>query len=335
MSISGELIRYPYRAVRPIYERTGWHRKVIEEVETPRLRWAYTHCRDITRQFAKTFYMATRFLPREKQRGIFAIYALCRYLDNLVDDAMDPEFGQPVDSQQIRAVMEDWKTQLDHAYNSFDTDNPILLAFSDMLKTYRIPIELPLELIDGVCTDITKKRYQNFDELYAYSYKVASTVGLMTSEVFGYSNPKALDYAVELGIAMQLTNILRDVGEDLKRDRVYLPREELEQFGVSETALFNGVIDQPFIELMKFQIRRARSYYRSASRGIPMLSRDSRLPVLLAHHNYSRILSRIEDNHYDVFTKRARLSRVEKISILPRIWSLVDRPPEEQTRLMA
>lgn len=326
MSISGDIIYYPYKAIRPVYERTNWHRKVIDEVDSPRLRWAYSHCRDITRQFAKTFYLATRFLPREKQRSIFAIYALCRYLDNIVDDAADPEFGQNLSAEQLRSVMEEWKTHLSHAYNRFDTDNPILLAFTDMLRSHKISIDLPLELIDGVCMDITKNRYADFSELYTYSYKVASVVGLMTSEVFGYEDPKALDYAVDLGIAMQLTNILRDIGEDLKRDRIYLPQDEMRHFGVTDESLKSGVIDQNFISMMHFQIRRARHYYERAANGIPLLNRDSRLPVLLAHHNYNRILNRIEENQFDVFSQRAHLSMSEKLAILPRVWAMIDKP---------
>lgn len=326
MSISGDIIYYPYKAIRPVYERTNWHRKVIDEVDSPRLRWAYSHCRDITRQFAKTFYLATRFLPREKQRSIFAIYALCRYLDNIVDDAADPEFGQNLSAEQLRSVMEEWKTHLSHAYNRFDTDNPILLAFTDMLRSHKISIDLPLGLIDGVCMDITKNRYADFSELYTYSYKVASVVGLMTSEVFGYEDPKALDYAVDLGIAMQLTNILRDIGEDLKRDRIYLPQDEMRHFGVTDESLKSGVIDQNFISMMHFQIRRARHYYERAANGIPLLNRDSRLPVLLAHHNYNRILNRIEENQFDVFSQRAHLSMSEKLAILPRVWAMIDKP---------
>ncbi len=332
MSISGDIIYYPYKAIRPVYEKTNWHRKVIDEVDSPRLRWAYAHCREVTRQFAKTFYLATRFLPRQKQRSIFAIYALCRYLDNVVDDAADPDFGQTMDADQLRAVMDEWKKHLNHAYNRFDTDNPILLAFTDVLRSYNIPIEYPLELIDGVCMDITKNRYENFDELYGYSYKVASIVGLMTSEVFGYDDPKALEYAVDLGIAMQLTNILRDVGEDLKRDRIYLPQNEMRHFGVTDKSLYDGVMDQRFVDLMKFQINRARQYYKRAANGIPMLNRDSRLPVLLAHYNYSRILDRIEENNYDVLSQRAYLTMREKLAILPKVWSMIDRPAEGTIR---
>lgn len=326
MALGENIIKLPFKAIRPVYEKTSWHRSVIEEIPDKRLQWAYAHCREITRQFAKTFYLSTRFLPYEKQRSIFAIYALCRYLDNIVDETLEDGSSSHFKTRQVIKEMEDWKKHLHHTYQGFDTDNPILLAFSDVLRAYHIPIELPLELIDGVCMDITKNRYADFDELYNYSYKVASVVGLMTSEIFGYENPEAKKYAVDLGIAMQLTNILRDIGEDLGRDRIYIPLDEMEYYGVTERQLHQGIIDDSFIDLMQFQIHRARGYYKDAANGIPMLNRDSRLPVLLAHHNYSKILTQIEKNSYDVFSQRAHLTFGEKIAVVPRAWMLIDEP---------
>src|SRR5690606_3061183 len=168
--------------------------------------------------------------------------------------------------------------------------------------------------------DLKKNRFNNFDELYTYSYKVASIVGLMTSEVFGYKDSKALDYAIDLGIAMQLTNILRDINEDLERGRIYLPLDELKQFGVTEADLFNRVCDDKFQALIQFQIDRARFYYEKADIGIPMLNADSRLPVYLARMNYSRILDVIEKDIFSVYARRAYLSTSEKLAILPKAW---------------
>jgi len=307
-------------SVRSVYERTSLHRGVIEEVEEPELRDAYVHCRNITRKYAKTFYLATRFLPHHKQRSIFAIYGLCRFLDNLVDDAEDLVADNPVKMQEVEQTLSEWKDKLRLTYEGEPSDNPILLAFSDVLRCHHIDISLPFELIDGVAMDLTKNRYESFDELYDYSYKVASVVGLMISEVFGYNDKAALKHAVDLGIAMQLTNILRDVGEDLQRDRIYLPAEDLRRFGVSEDDLFGHRMSDEFRELMRFQIDRARSYYASADKGIPMLTPDSQVPVRLARHNYARILDQIEANGYQVFTRRAYLSLTRKMAILPRVW---------------
>ena len=312
------LIRLPYNVVRPIYEKTKFHHSVITDLESEELRNAYAHCRKITRDHAKTFYMATRFLPNHKQRSIFAIYGLCRYLDDLVDEAEDLMFQKKITLEEIDDRLADFHYKLVRTYEGFDQKDPILTAFSDTLKEYQISMELPLLLMEGVQSDLTKKRYQTFQELYDYSYKVASVVGLMTSEVFGYNNEDALKHAIDLGIAMQLTNILRDVGEDLRMGRIYLPAEDLERFQVTEKELHQGVRSDRFVGLMEYQIRRARSYYESADKGISMLNRDSRLPVILARMNYSRILDQIEENRYDVFSQRAHLNSIQKFTILPR-----------------
>jgi phytoene synthase len=304
---------------RPLYEKTSFHTSVIDDVEDEALREAYTHCRSITKKHAKTFYMATRFLPNEKQRGIFAIYGLCRYLDDLVDEAEDLIHYKKITVDQIDEKLELFKQRLIDVYDGKIVNDPILSAFSDTLKKYHISMDLPFLLMEGVKTDLVKDRFETFEEVYDYSYKVASVVGLMTSEVFGYTNKDALKYAVDLGIAMQLTNILRDVGEDLDRDRIYLPQEDLERFGISEQELFSKKLDDKFKRMLKFQIDRARNYYEMSDKGISMLNSDSRLPVCLARHNYSRILNKIEENDFNVFDTRAYLNYTEKLSILPRI----------------
>lgn len=314
-----QILRLPYNVIRTVYEKTSIHRAVIEELDSPELREAYKVCRGITRKHAKTFYLATRFLPNIKQRSIFAIYALCRFVDDLIDEAEDLIAQKELTLGEIESMIETWKSKLVDTYDGKQFDNPILIALSDVLKSYKIPIELPLELIDGVSMDLTKNRYRNFDELYGYSYKVASVVGLMTSQVFGYSDRRALGHAVSLGIAMQLTNILRDVGEDLQRGRIYLPQDEMMRFGVSEHDLFNHVVDSNFIGFMEFQIERAEEYYRDADKGIKMLSPDSRYAVAMARYNYSRILEKIRKNNYQVFTNRAYVSTAQKLFVIPKV----------------
>ena len=312
-------LQIPYSLFRPIYEMTSFHKSVIEDISCEELKQAYRHCRAITRYHAKTFYLATRFLPNEKQRGVFAIYGLCRYLDNLVDECEDLVTQQKITLSQVDEKLKEFKENLDRVYNGEFVDDPILIAYADTLKKYEIAKELPLLLIDGVRQDMDKNRFKNFQEIYDYSYKVASVVGLMTCEIFGYSSKEALQPATDLGIAMQLTNILRDVGEDLQRNRIYIPKDELDMFNISEQELFNKERSEKFIELMKFQIKRAREYYKNAFEGIEMLTKDSRLPVYLAHRNYSRILDKIEENDYDVFNKRAFLNQSEKLSMLPKV----------------
>lgn len=302
---------------RPFYERTSFHTSVINEVSDSSLREAYAFCRSITRKHAKTFYLATRFLPRKKQRAIFAIYALCRFIDDTVDEAIDLQSNQQLDLDGIHKKLDIIKNQISVVFETGYATNPIFKALADTLNHYNLSAEHPLLLIDGVYTDLVKNRFQTFEEVYDYSYKVASVVGLMTSEVFGYSNKEALKYAIDLGIAMQLTNIIRDIGEDLDRNRIYIPQEDLNAFGVTETDLRARVVTEPIRQLLKFQVDRARLYYKSAEKGISMLDRDSRLPVWLARYNYARILDKVEEENYDVLKKRVFLSSKEKLSILP------------------
>lgn len=241
-------------------------------------------------------------------------------MDNLIDESFDLSQNRIISEQDLDGIINSLKIKLDLAYKNGKGNDPILTAFADTLNIYHIPKEYPLELLEGVCMDISKNRFETFEELYTYSYKVASVVGLMTSEVFGYENHDALKHAVDLGIAMQLTNILRDIGEDLRRDRIYIPKEDLDRFDISEQDLFEKKMDHRFKSLMEFQIERARNYYDSADKGIPMLNSDSRLPVYLARHNYSRILDRIEEIGFQVFDQRAHLSTSEKLAIIPRAW---------------
>ncbi len=302
------------------------------------LERAYNYCREVTRRHAKSFYFAAKFLPARKQKPIYALYALCRHVDDEVDEA---EISSAAEA--VRAV-EKWKQKLNAVYKNSekiqlqtgdnklqkelsgaeqmpgDEQNLILLAWADLLKTYKIPQNLPLELMKGVLMDMHVKRYETFAELYVYCYRVASTVGLMSSEIFGYEKPETLRYAESLGIAMQLTNILRDVKEDAEIDRIYLPREDLRRFGVSEQQIFEKRFDDNFIELMKFEIARARDYYRIAGQGIYLLEKDTRLPVLLAAGIYGKILDEIEKQDYNIFTRRARTSARQKFFAIPRIW---------------
>ncbi len=286
------------------------------------LEKAYKYCENITKTHAKSFYFAAKFLPKHKRKAVYPIYAFCRH----VDDAID-EIGDGDEATAIQ-VVEDWKLRLNAVYKQDNigqttTDegqNQVLLAWQDLLKTYKIPQNLPLELMQGVLMDTRIKRYETFDELYVYCYRVASTVGLMASEIFGYTDEKTLEYAEALGIAMQLTNILRDVKEDAAMNRIYLPQEDLRKFNVSERQIFDGEFDKNFVELMKFQINRAKNYYATAEKGIALLEKDTRFTVLLAARIYEQILQKIEAQNYNVFLKRAHTTTTQKIFSIPKIW---------------
>lgn len=317
-----QISKIPIRIIYPLYERTSFHRAVTEELDDLELRAAYQHCRQVTREHAKTFYLATRFLPNHKQRGIFALYAMCRYLDDLVDEAEDLYQQRKLSSHQIELQLEDWKTDLKRIFDGGYSNHPVLMAMRDTLNHFHIDQKYPFELMEGVCMDLVKDRIENFDEMYRYSYLVASVVGLMTTDIFGFSGKEAYLHAEHLGIAMQLTNILRDVADDLDKGRIYIPQEDLKRFGVSEDQLFARVVNDDFRKMMQFQIERARFYYDSARKGIPMLSKDSRLPVALAHYNYSKILNRIEQMDYQVLQSRAFLTASEKMMNIPKAWMI-------------
>lgn len=280
---------------------------------------AYRYCRQTTRAHAKSFYFCAHFLAREKRRAIYAIYALCRHVDDAVDEAGIR--GE----RDAQAAVERWRTELDALYNEGRASSPVLVAWRDMLARFRIKQELPLELMRGVLMDTHIKRYESWNELRVYCYRVASVVGLMSSEIFGYEESRALYYAEQLGLAMQLTNILRDVGEDARMGRIYLPQDELRRFGYTEDDLLRGKLTEPFFALMSFEVARARALYQEAEQGIPLLERDTRFTVLLAARLYARILDEIERNSYDVYTRRAHLTLAAKLRAAPRIWREAQR----------
>jgi phytoene synthase len=278
---------------------------------------AYEFCRRTTRHHAKSFYFCSQFLPREKRRAIYAVYALCRHVDDAVDAASARS------EASARVAIERWRRELDGVYRGESLHanaSPVLIAWRDLLRHYRIAPELPLELMRGVLMDTYKTRYASWDELKVYCYRVASVVGLISSEIFGYSAPQTLRYAESLGLAMQLTNILRDVGEDFRMGRIYLPQDEMKKFGVTEEQIAGGIVDSNFRALMRFEIARALSLYAEAERGIPLLDSDARFTVLLAARLYARILDAIERNDFDVFTRRAHLSFFGKLRAAPGIW---------------
>ncbi len=300
------------------------------------LETAYRYCESVTREHAKSFYFAAKFLPEYKQKPIYALYALCRHIDDEVDEA------EVSSSKEAIEAVENWKRKLDKIFFNAEKNKLritnyelreksnlqlttynlqlVLTAWRDLLKTYDIKQELAFDLIKGVLQDTHINRYETFDELYIYCYCVASTVGLMASEIFGYSDEKTLKYAESLGIAMQLTNILRDVKEDAAMNRIYLPQEDLQKFGVTEKQIFANEFNKNFVELMKFEIERVRNYYAEAEKGISLLAKDTRFTVLLASRIYAKILEEIEKQNYNVFTKRAQTTLSQKVFSVPKIW---------------
>jgi phytoene synthase len=288
------------------------------------VRQAYDYCRQVTRRASKTFYWGSIFLPPPKRLATWAVYAFCRVVDDIVDEAVNQEgpcTGHLRGTSAPKKELDYWRQTLEHIYERGGTnDGPIQCAWSDMLERYPVPLRPALELLDGVEMDLTVKRYATFDELYVYCYRVAGTVGLLTSPIFGYSDDSVLQYAVDLGVALQLTNILRDIGEDARRDRIYLPQDEMLRFGYGEGELMAGVINEAFCKLVRFQMARAHEYYQRAQSGISLLSADCRLAVKLNGTLYRRILDRIRLNNYNVFTKRASVPLQTKLAAASQHW---------------
>lgn len=278
---------------------------------------AYEVCRCITAKYAKTFYLGTMLMSEAKRRAIWAIYAWCRRTDELVDGIQAETTTDD--------TLNDWERQLEEIYRGNAKTAPDY-ALAETLKQFTIPIQPFRDMIAGMKMDLKGDRYQTFDDLHLYCYRVAGTVGLMSAAVMGFEtkDPEvikmATSAAIALGIAMQLTNILRDIGEDAERGRIYLPLEELAYFDYTEKDLLNGIIDDRWINLMKFQIQRAREFYRFAEKGVAALCKDARLPVWTSLMLYRNILNVIERNHYEVFKRRAYVPTPKKILTLPWAW---------------
>jgi phytoene synthase len=264
--------------------------------ESSYLDECYRHCRDIARENSKTFYLSSLFLAPEKRRAVWAVYAFCRTADDIVD--------QVTPAAERLAAIDHWERALLAAYSG-KADDRIMVALFDSVERFEIPLQPALDLLRGARLDITVRRYATYAELREYCYLVASTVGLLTSPILGYLAESALDYGVALGRAMQMTNILRDVGEDARMGRIYLPLEDMQQFGYTESSVFEEVVDDAFVALMRFQIDRVRRMYAEAEPGVALLAPESRYTVRLALTLYRSILNAIESNGYDVYTKRA------------------------------
>ena len=287
---------------------------------------AYDYCRKVTKRASKTFYWGSVFLPQPKRQAVWAVYALCRIVDDIVDEEMHPDtprVGHLSGSSTPKQELDYWRQSLEHVYQRGGAgDNLVQLAWSDVLEHYPVPFAPVLDLLDGVEMDLTISRYQTFEELYLYCYRVAGTVGLLTSPIFGYQDETALQHAVDLGVALQLTNILRDIGEDARRNRVYLPQDEMQRFGYTEHDLMNGVVNETFCDLLRFQMARANNYYQRSLPGISLLSPDSQLAIRLSGTLYKGILDRIHLNNYNVFTKRASVPLKTKLAAASQYWFL-------------
>ncbi|MEB3887408.1 15-cis-phytoene synthase CrtB [Lyngbya sp. CCY1209] len=299
---------------------------MLQLSKSPRMRTqatrsdSYELCRQITAEYAKTFYLGTQIMPEAKRRAIWAIYVWCRRTDELVDG--------PMAASTTDETLDRWEEHLESIFAGNPIDE-VDVALVDTLSRFPLDIQPFRDMIAGQRMDLYRSRYRTFEELKLYCYRVAGTVGLMSMAVMGTAEPDPSPWnrdrppycpkeeAIALGIANQLTNILRDVGEDARRGRIYLPLDDLALFDYTEADLLNGVVDDRWRELMRFQIQRSRKFYARAERGIASLNPDIRWPVWTALMLYSQILDEIERNQYDVFTKRAYVPTWKKMACLP------------------
>ena len=283
---------------------------------------AYEICRKETQQWAKTFYLGTLLLPQEKRKAIWAIYVWCRRTDEIMDSVEASTKSQ----NELSDNLDEWEENTKNVFKG-NIKSELDSVLLDTIEKYPQSIQPYLDMIDGQRMDLNKFRYKDFDELKLYCYRVAGTVGLMTQNVMGIDSaytsapwsamPDPSEAAIALGIANQLTNILRDVGEDRHRGRIYLPQADIEKFNYSEEELLKGKINNQWKALMNFQLTRAREWFQKSEDGIKWLSSDARWPVWTSLRLYRGILDSIERLDYDVFNNRAFVKNSVKALEIP------------------
>ena len=283
---------------------------------------AYEICRKETQQWAKTFYLGTLLLPQEKRKAIWAIYVWCRRTDEIMDSVEASTKSQ----DELSDNLDEWEENTKNVFKG-NIKSELDSVLLDTIEKYPQSIQPYLDMIDGQRMDLNKFRYKDFDELKLYCYRVAGTVGLMTQNVMGIDSaytsapwsamPDPSEAAIALGIANQLTNILRDVGEDRHRGRIYLPQADIERFNYSEEELLKGKINNQWKSLMNFQLTRAREWFQKSEDGIKWLSSDARWPVWTSLRLYRGILDSIERLDYDVFNNRAFVKNSVKALEIP------------------
>jgi phytoene synthase len=280
---------------------------------------SYRCAEHVARSRARNFYYSFVVLPPEKRRAFCAVYAFMRYCDDISDG------NEPAGAKQLS--LQRWRRHLEEAVSGRFDGDPLLPAFRDSIERFCIPPQYFHWIIDGAEMDLHVDSYATFEELYRYCFNVASAVGLVCLQIFGFSDESAKKHAEHCGIAFQLTNILRDIKEDAAMGRVYLPQEDLAKFGYSCQELRRGVLDSRFRDLMAFEAARAGRYYELGRRLLPLIEPNSRPALWAMMEIYGRILKRIVRRRFDVFGKSVRLSGPEKAAIALRALAMRFLPP--------
>jgi len=270
------------------------------------------HTEKIVKAANTNFYYAFVFLPPKKREAIFAAYAFSRHTDDIVDDA--PTVAE------ARKNVDQWREELEACYHGHPS-HPIAKNLQNVLQDFPIPQEHFAELINGVEMDLLQNRFQTFEDLHQYCYRVASVVGLMCIEIFGYKNPQTKTYAINLGLALQLTNIMRDVQVDLAQNRIYLPLEDLQNFNYTEDDLTNKNFSENFQNLMHHQSKRAHHYYAEAERLLPREDQSSLFPAEIMGKIYFELLRKIERADFNIFENQFRVPNSTKLWIALRYWA--------------
>ena len=274
------------------------------------LEASYEKCRELNKRFGTTYYWSTKVLPRVKQHHVWALYAFCRYADDIVDDL------GPAPVPQRAAALADFGQRFYADLERGASDDLVLKAVVHTVKAFDIPVDCFERFLRSMTMDLTVTQYETWDDLRGYMDGSAAVIGEMMLPILEPLRPEAEQHARDLGDAFQLTNFLRDINEDLDRNRQYVPQEDLRRFGVDLAA---RSASPEFVELMKFEIERCRSLYRSADLGQPMLPPQSARCIHAARVLYSRILDKIEAQNYDVFASRARVTTAEKAAMVARL----------------
>jgi len=269
---------------------------------------AYDHCRAITHKHGGNFSVGFRFLPAVKRRAVYAAYAFCRVADDIADEGSD-------DIDRRLASLDEWQRELDAAYEQRPTQ-PITIALADALQHFAIPKSAFIALIDGCRQDMVKTRYETFAELLHYCELVATSISDISLAIFGYRSERALEYGRSLSTALQLTNVTRDIGDDVTRDRIYLPAEELRQFGVTEREIRERIENDRVRKLIEFQIARAERYFHDAEPLLRELDFDARFPTLLMGGVYATVLARLRKDPLLAIRTRLSLSRFQKLLVI-------------------
>jgi 15-cis-phytoene synthase len=271
----------------------------------------HEYCESRAIQSGSSFYYSFLFLPRDRRRAITALYAFCREVDDVVDEVREPSVA--------RAKLAWWREEVSKIYHG-TPQHPVTRALADVVGPYHLEEARLVEVIDGMQMDLDYNAYPDFDALKVYCHRVAGVVGMLSARIFGFEDPRTLDYAADLGVAFQLTNIIRDVGEDARRDRVYLPVHELAEFGVTTDDIVHARETEAFEELMAFQARRAESWYEQAFSKLPPVDRKAQRPGIVMAAIYRTLLEEIRSDGCRVLTQRTSLTPIRKLWIAWRTW---------------